>query len=143
MKSIFEFYPTTEPSLEDATRYIQVLFFIAGLDGVHSVEESLIKQLVEVKGWPIDAYHTAKSTPIRDIESLGLKDEVKIVFAPYLIRDLFALAYSHDSLSLQEQSEIQTIAANLNVEYSRVVLIQDAVRSQISALQKWGLALNS
>lgn len=143
MKSIFEFYPTTEPSLEDATRYIQALFFIAGLDGVHSVEESLIKQLVETKGWPLEAYNAAKRSPITDIESLGLPNQVKIVFAPYLIRDLFALAYAHDSLSLQEQSEIRTIAENLGVDHSRVVAIQDAVRSQLSALQKWGAALNS
>ena len=141
MKSIFEGYPIVDGTYEDAISYVRVLQYVAAIDGIHNDEKAGIKTLIKSNNGSDKCYDDALAKKISSISDLNLSDEVKKTFAPYLLRDAIGIAYIEGGYSNDEQNQIKLIAEELNISSSALNLIEEAVKHQISATEKWSKSI--
>lgn len=142
MKSIFENYPIVNATYEDAVKYIRVLQYIAGIDGIHKVETTAIKSLISAHNWSSSCYNDALKEPINSIGELQFSKDTIKVFAPYLLRDMIAIAHTEGGFSATERKIIKDIANELEISAAQLDNIHLAVSQQFAAIHSWSKAIH-
>ncbi len=138
MQSIFSTYPIESASKHDAVIYIKCLKFLAESDGLHHSEEKFLKDFIARRDWPSDVWTLACEAPISSIDGLNLTDAHRLIFGPYLIRDLYLIALVHDGISDSEQAAISSVANKLGIGQEACLKIRSATECQLDALKLWG-----
>ena len=136
MKSIFEFYPTTDFTLEDKIIYLEAVAFSAAADGFSPAEKEVFFVLSDYLCIPRDkAIEIAESPHFNKNDFLG--KEVFKVFAPFLLRDCTAVSYGDYDLSNEERSAIMDIGEQLMINQAKITTIINSVLYQMNAIKLW------
>lgn len=143
MIGILKMYPIEGATQKDAVSYVSLLFSLANVDGVDEKELAAIKLLVSENGWSNEVYEEAKLNAGVTIESLNLSPETIKVFAPYLIRDLCAIAHVSNGFSNQEDELINSIREKVGISLEKYSMIKIAVKAQLEAIDNWGNVLSA
>ena len=137
MNNFFSSYPVENATMQDAVTYVSVLFSLAAVDGVVEKETDGIKRLVESNKWNPDIFTEAKKNTNVTIESLNLSQEFIDVMAPYLIRDLCAVALISEGFSEVEERFILSVCNKVGVSQENYSKIRKAVTSQVESITNW------
>jgi hypothetical protein len=140
MQSIFDFYPTTDFSLQDKIIYLQAVAFSAASDGFSPAEREIFFVLTDHFG--VDRQ---KATEIADNPSFDksafMGKEVFKVFAPCLLRDCTAVSYGDYDLSDDERTAIMDLGEELMINQGKITHIINAVLYQMNAIKLWSKAI--
>jgi hypothetical protein len=140
MQSIFEFYPTTDFSLDDKIIYLQAVAFSAAADGFSDAEKEIFFVLSDHFNVPRDKAIEISNNPQFDKNDF-LGKEVFKVFAPCLLRDCAAVSYGDYDLSEDERSAIMELGEELMINQAKITYIINAVIYQMNAIKLWSKAI--
>lgn len=138
MQSILSPYPIASATQEDAVTYIRCLKYLAESDGLHHSEATFIQDFIAQRDWPSNTWELASAAPLNSLESLNLTELHKTIFGPYLLRDLYLVAYVHDGVSEAEDAAIAAISEKLGISGETCQRIRQATEAQITAHKLWG-----
>ena len=137
MNSFFSSYPVENATMQDAVTYVSVLFTLAAIDSVVEKEAEGIRRLVESNKWNPEIFTEAQKNTNITIESLNLSKEFIDVMAPYLIRDLCAVALISEGFSEEEEQFIHSVCNKVGVSEENYLKIRKAVTSQVESISNW------
>jgi hypothetical protein len=140
MQSIFNFYPTTDFSIEDKIVYLQAVAFSAASDGFSPAEKEIFFVLSDHFG--VDrqkAIEIANNPRFDKSEFIG--KELFKVFAPCLLRDCTAVSYGDYDLSDEERNVIMDLGEELMINQGKITQIINAVLYQMNAIKLWSKAI--
>lgn len=140
MQSIFEFYPTTDFSLENKLIYLQAVAFSAAADGFSPAEKEIFFVLSDQFGVPRDKANEIADNPRFD-KNQFIGKEIFKVFAPCLLRDCTAVSYGDFDLSDEERNSIMELGEELMINQKNITYIINAVLNQMNAIKLWSKAI--
>ena len=140
MKSIFEFYPTNDFSVQDKIVYLQAVAFSAAADGFSPEEKEMFYILSDYFEISRDKATEIADNPLFD-KTQFIGKEVFKVFAPCLIRDCVAVSYGDSDFSNEERDTIMELGEELMFDQKKITYIINAVINQMNAIKLWSKAI--
>jgi len=137
MSNFFKNYPIVDATREDALAYVSILFSIAACDELDSKEAQSIRLLVENNEWDLKIFEEAKNNKNFSLDTISLSSILIEVGAPYLLRDLCAIAYLSNGFSDNEEFKINLVREKLGVSIDLYLKIKKSVISHIESIKIW------
>ncbi|MBC8147484.1 MAG: hypothetical protein H8E98_05810 [Bacteroidetes bacterium] len=128
---------------KDRVSYLAALLKVSDVDGIVKEELDIISQVISFCHWDNDlldeAYRIYKDM---DYEQLMPSNEIRTLFAPFLLRDAIVVAYIHEGINEAEEANLINIGHQLGIEGENYERIKKAVSNFIEAVIEMQKAMN-